>query len=186
MGAKGGGAGKRWGWSRVPSGVPARRERRGAGTQLAEFEVWQSTVVLVYAVSVSRVKRCASPTAKPLRGRDHEFESKRLKLYGPSLTEVCTGPPGAIGCVGPCALCLGSVAHARSVVFCQPMTAFTCTGPEGDPKVTNALGPVSRAVPPLCMVWLTTEVLKRRAIVCYATLESFLIAKPSIPWSREA
>jgi hypothetical protein len=29
-------------------------------------------------------------------------------------------------------------------------------------------------------------VLKRRAIVCYATLESFLIAKSSIPWSREA
>ena len=34
--------------------------------------------------------------------------SGRLKLYGPSLTEVCTGQPGAIGCVGPCALCLGS------------------------------------------------------------------------------
>ena len=39
------GAGKRWGWSTVHSGVPARRNRRDAGTQLAEFEVWQSTVL---------------------------------------------------------------------------------------------------------------------------------------------
>ena len=107
----------------------------------------------------------------------------RLKLYGPSLTEVCTGPPGAIGCVGPCALCLGSVAHARSVVFCQPMTAFTCTAPEGCPKVTpwEQFPGLFR---PSCMAWLTTEGLGRCGIVCYATLESFLIAKPSIPLQR--
>ena len=122
-------------------------------------------------MSVSRVQRCASPTAKPLRGRDHEFESKRLKLYGPSLTEVCTGSPGAIGCVGPCALCLGSVAHARSVVFCQPMTALTCTAPEGYPKVTP-WEQFPRLFHPSRMAWLTTEGLGRCGIVCYARVIS--------------
>ena len=46
------------------------------------------------------------------------------------------GQPRCFGCVGVCALWLGRIAHARSVVFCQPITALTCTGQQRCPKVT--------------------------------------------------
>ena len=122
-----------------------------------------------------------------------------MKVYQRSLTEVCTWQPRAIGCVGPCALCLGSIAHARSVVFCQPMTALTRTGRQRCPKgapyervsgqshasraawlTTEALGWGICIYCAFYAAWLTTEVLGRGVCVCYATREGVLIAERSV------
>ena len=116
-------------------------------------------------------------------GRPNLFFLNSCCLYIPEVERIpnksCTGQPHCFGCVGLYALCLGRIAHARSVVFCQPITALTCTSQQRCPKVTpwEQFPGLFR---PSCMAWLTTEVLKRRAIVFYATLELFLIAKPSI------
>ena len=145
-------------------------------------QLLQSSRAVVEIVRVSLVEKKGAVGKDEGRGL---FIVGRLKLYGPSLTEVCTGEPRCFGCVGVYALLLGRIPQARSVLFCQPMTAFTCTGPEGCPKVTpwEQFPGLFR---PSCMAWLTTEGLGRCGIVSYATLESFLIAKPSIPRSREA
>ena len=64
------------------------------------------------------------------------------------------------------------------------MTAFMYTGPEGYPKVT-AWEQFAVLFYPSCTAWLTIEVLKRHAIVFYATLEPFPIAKLSMPLHRQ-
>ena len=43
---------------------------------------------------------------------------RRLKIYRPSLTEVCVRVYRTIGCVGLCAPSSGNLPHARSVLFC--------------------------------------------------------------------
>ena len=64
-----------------------------------------------------------------------------------SLTEVCTLEPRAMGCVGTCAVGLGSMTRTRSVLFCVPIAALTSTGPQRHPKSSsffdNVLGNLS-------------------------------------------
>ena len=56
-----------------------------------------------------------------------------------------------------CPLCLDSIAHARSVIFCQPIAALTCTGQQRCPKVTPWEGFQGSYMPPEWAVWLTND-----------------------------
>ena len=112
--------------------VSAAEERRNGGAvrrswgescvarepQLATVGRSLSGLVRVYTACVSRVESCRFRAAKCLGGRSAEFESKRLNIYRPSLTEVCFRVYRTIGCVGPCALSSGNLPLARSVHFC--------------------------------------------------------------------
>ena len=53
----------------------------GPGTQLVEFEVWQSSGARVYTACVTRVERYQSLVAKSLWGRDSEFKSNSFLQF---------------------------------------------------------------------------------------------------------